>query len=112
MYGRSIICSGKEGPRKCVERRGEGVCGRGETEFLLLAFFYVLAPFLEAGVFAGRGVEGGSFERRIVIILLMQVLVSRRRMDMLDFIGDFISGIVEPWITRTVRKFVCKFRKG
>lgn len=30
---------------------------------------------------------------------------------MLDFIGDFISGIVEPWITRTVRKFACKLGK-
>lgn len=30
---------------------------------------------------------------------------------MLDFIGDFISGIIEPWITKSVQKIVSKFRK-
>lgn len=44
------------------------------------------------------------------IIFLDAGIRIRRKMDMLDFIGDFISGIMEPWITRSVRKFVCKFR--
>ena len=30
---------------------------------------------------------------------------------MLDFIGDFISGIVEPWITKIIRKNAGKSKK-
>lgn len=30
---------------------------------------------------------------------------------MLEFIGDFISGIIEPWITKIVQKIANKFKK-